>query len=121
MIHYDTRAARDDFVDDRIEDRFEFLVGKSNLALADPPNWIIIPIGTKFDIVFVLLAVKLWFKLPRMVRARSVADCSRGGLTSLSKASIMPLMFTGLLNEDPLSFFFNIFSTSLLTNMPPVL
>jgi hypothetical protein len=36
MIHYDSRAARDDLVDDRIKDRFEFPIGKGNLALVDP-------------------------------------------------------------------------------------
>jgi hypothetical protein len=36
MIHYDSGAARDDLVDDRIKDRFEFPIGKSNPAFADP-------------------------------------------------------------------------------------
>jgi len=36
LAYYDARAARDDLVDDRVEDRFEFLVRKSNLAFVDP-------------------------------------------------------------------------------------
>ena len=36
LTGYHARAARDYLVDDRIEDRCEFLVGKSNLALEDP-------------------------------------------------------------------------------------
>jgi hypothetical protein len=74
VVHYGARVARGDFINDRIEDGLEFLVGKSNLAFADPPTWIIIPSGTEFEDVFVLLAVKLWFKLARMVRAPSTAD-----------------------------------------------
>lgn len=122
LPNYDARAAGDNLVDDRVEDWFELLVGKSNSASVDSYTWIIVPNDPEFKVVLIQRAVKFRFKLPSTVKSgRRRRFFAIKKHTSLSKASIMLLMNAGSLNADPSSLVFNIFSPSRSTKMPPAL
>jgi hypothetical protein len=67
LTKYDARAARDDLVDNFLEDWFEFPVRQRNLAFVDPQAREVIRVSTKFEAIFFHDAVKFWFKLPGIV------------------------------------------------------
>jgi len=68
LTKYDTRAALDDLVDNRVENWFEVFVEKTNPAFVDPQAWMVAHIITEFETILLHHTVKFWFKLPSIVK-----------------------------------------------------